>query len=80
MPKIIFSIPATKIQLFWNNQQTIARKKTQRGLTPLCHLENDGNNHLEDDVATHVEDTLTACGIIHVAILQTAQVVLIGCV
>ena len=46
----------------------------------MCHLENDGNNHLEDDVAPHVEDTLSASGIVHVAILQTAQVVLIGCV
>ena len=38
------------------------------------------DNELEHDVAPHVVDTLTSCRIVDVAILQAAQVVLIGTV
>ena len=44
----------------------------------ILSLQCDGYDDFEDDVTSHIVDALTSCGIVRVAILQTAQMVLVS--
>ena len=43
-------------------------------------VKTDGDDHFEDHVAPHVVDALPTCRMVHIAIFQSAQVVLISLV
>ena len=43
-------------------------------------LKGDWDKHFEDDVSAHVKHTLLTCYGVHVCVLQSAQMVLIGTV
>ena len=52
----------------------------------VCHfdtpspLKGDWDKHFKDDVSAHVKHTLLTCYVVHVCVLQSAQMVLIGAV